>query len=85
MESSSKTESAIKSKNDELLLTVDEEEQIETVTNTCAQILEDLNDLQFEQQEEINKEKAEFKLIKDEVDEVASKTFFFINKRLETS
>ncbi len=66
-------EPVIETKKEELLLTTDEEEQIEHVTNTCAHILEDLNDLQFEQQEEIKKEKEEFNLIKEEVDEVASK------------
>ncbi|CAF3795516.1 unnamed protein product [Rotaria sordida] len=64
-------ESVIESKQDELLFTNDEKEQIEHVTNTCAQILEDLNDLQFEQQEQINKEKEEFDLIQEEVNEVA--------------
>ncbi len=77
----STNESAVESKNDELLLTTDEEEQIEHVTNTCAQILEDLNDLQFEQQQEINKEQEEVNLITEEVDEVSSKksSFFFMN------
>jgi len=65
-------EPVIESKNDELLLTTDEEEQIEHVKNTCAHILEDLNDIQFEQQEEIDKEKEEFNLIKEEVDEAAN-------------
>jgi hypothetical protein len=65
-------EPVIESKKDELLLTTDEEEQVEHVTNTCAKILDDLNDLRFEQQEEINKEKEEFNLIKQDIDEVAS-------------
>jgi hypothetical protein len=69
----STNEPIVESTKDEVLLTTDEEEQIEQVTNTCAQILEDLNDLQFEQQEEIDKEKEEFNLIKQEVDEAASK------------
>ncbi|CAF4336830.1 unnamed protein product, partial [Adineta steineri] len=67
----STNESIIEPKEDEILLTTDENEQIENVTNNCAQILEDLNDLQFEQQKEINKEQEEFNLIKQEVDEVA--------------
>ncbi|CAF0740310.1 unnamed protein product [Adineta steineri] len=68
----STNESIIEPKEDEILLTTDENEQIENVTNNCAQILEDLNDLQFEQQKEINKEQEEFNLIKQEVDEVAN-------------
>ena len=70
---SSTNESLVELKKDEVLFTTDEEEQIEHVSNTCAQILGDLNDLQFEQQEEINKETEEFNLIKNEVDEAASK------------
>ncbi|UJR14770.1 hypothetical protein I4U23_001758 [Adineta vaga] len=65
------------SKKDELLLTTDEEEQIEQVSTNCAQILEDLNDIQFEQQEEINKEQEEFNLVKQEVDEAAGSFCFF--------
>ena len=57
----------------------DEEEQIEHVTNTCAHILEDLNGLQFEQQQEINKEKEEFNLIHEEVNEAASNLNQFLN------
>ena len=63
----------VEPKNDELLLTVDEEERIEQVSSQCARILDDLTDLQFEQQDDIKKEKQEFQLIKDEVDQVASK------------
>ncbi|CAF4052372.1 unnamed protein product [Rotaria sp. Silwood2] len=59
-------------KQDELLFTNDEEEKIEHVTNTCVKILEDLSDLQFEQQEQMNKEKEEFDLIQEEVNEAAS-------------
>jgi predicted transcriptional regulator len=67
------SEPVIEPKQEELLLTTDEEEHIEQVSNRCAEILEDLNDLQFEQQEEFDKEKEEFNLIKQEVDEAASK------------
>jgi hypothetical protein len=75
----STNESAVESKNDELLLTTDEEEQIEHVKNASAQILEDLNDLQFEQQQELDKEQEEVNLIREEVDEVSSKksSFFY--------
>ncbi len=65
----------LETNNEELLLTTDEEEKIEQVTSRCAEILEDLNDLHFEQQEEVNKEKEEFNLIKQEVDEAASKQY----------
>ncbi|CAF1605051.1 unnamed protein product [Rotaria magnacalcarata] len=57
---------------DELLFTTDEEEHIEHVTSACAQILADLSDLQFEQQDEINKEKEEFNLIQEEVNQAAN-------------
>jgi len=59
-------------KDDELLLTTDEDEQVKHVKNTCAHIIEDLNDIQFEQQEEINQEQEEFNLMKKEIDEVAN-------------
>ncbi|CAF3551978.1 unnamed protein product [Rotaria sp. Silwood1] len=65
-------EPVIESKTEELLFTNDEEEKIEHVTNTCAKILDDLNDLQFEQQEQINQEKEEFDVIQQEVNEAAS-------------
>jgi hypothetical protein len=60
-------------KEERLLFTADEEEQIEQVTNRCARILDDLNDLQFDQQEELQQDKEEFQAIKAQVDEVASK------------
>ena len=79
----------VEPKNDDaLLLTVDEEEQIEQVSSQCARILDDLTDLQFEQQDEIKKEKQEFQLIKDEVDQVASKqdscAFSFLSSSRQT-
>ena len=66
-------ESSNQKKNEDLLLTTADEEQIEQVTNRCAQILDDLTDLRFEQQEELEQQKEEFNLVKEEIDEVASK------------
>ena len=57
----------------DLLLTIDEKEQIEQVSNQCAHILEDLTDLQFDQQEELKEEKEEFDLLNDRINEAASK------------
>ena len=67
-------ESPVETKKEDLLLTTAEEDQIEQVTTRCAQILDDLTDLRFEQEEELDKEKEEFNLIKADVDEVASKS-----------
>lgn len=61
------------SHHEERLFTTAEEDQIANVTNSCAHIIADLQDLEIEQQEEIDKEKEEFELIQDEVDQVASK------------
>ena len=69
-------------KEEKLVLTADEEEQIEQVSNQCARILDDLNDLQFDQQEEIQQETAEFRAIKAQVDEVASKEHLISGKLL---
>jgi len=60
-------------KDDELLLTTEEEDEIKQVTNNAAHILEDLTDLQFEQQQEIKKEQEEIEVINREIDEAASK------------
>lgn len=73
IETSPIDESPVETKKDDLLLTTAEEDQIEQVTTRCAQILDDLNDLRFEQDEEIDKQKEEFNLMKADVDEVASK------------
>jgi hypothetical protein len=60
-------------KSTELLLTVDDEQQIEQVTNQCTRILDDLTDLQFDQHEQIQDEHREFQLIKQQVDQASSK------------
>ena len=60
----------------DLLLTIDDENQIKSISNQCANILEDLTDLQFDQQQEIKEEQKEFDLLNDEINEAASKSIF---------
>lgn len=62
-------------KQEELLLTTEEENEIEQVQSNAAHILEDLTDIQFEQHEQIKKEKEEFDSIKNDIDEAASKIY----------
>lgn len=76
--SSLANDSSNETKKEEPLLTTAEEEQIEHVTNRCAQIIDDLTDLRFEQEEELDKQKEEFNLVKEEIDEVTSKYSFKI-------
>lgn len=61
----------------DLLLTIDEENQINSISNQCTNILEDLTDLQFDQQQEIKEEKEEFDLLNNEINEAASKSISF--------
>ena len=76
--SASTNEFEIESDQDELVLTSNENEQIESVTNRCNQILEELKSLHVEQQEEVNKEKEELNLIQEEIDEAASTKSFIL-------
>ena len=59
-------------RSNDLLLTIDDEEKVEQVTENCAKLLDELNELQLDQEEELQLEKQEFDALEDEINRAAS-------------